>query len=166
MEAGKVLKKIDSIVFSNWIIKHYGPMSHLKVQKLLFYCDAYHLAYFNEELVIDKFQAWVHGPVSRKVFDSLKDKSLLYAEMTYEACEGDVDVDVAFAELTSDQQSLVVDVLEELSQWSAFELEGATHREEPWKEARKGYAPADRCEVEISKETTQCFYKQELLKSV
>lgn len=36
------LQKIDVLVLSDYIIKHYGPMSHLKLQKLLFYCDAYH----------------------------------------------------------------------------------------------------------------------------
>lgn len=53
MEATKHLGKIDSIVLSNYILKHYGDMSHLKLQKLLFYCDAYCLAYFGEELVTD-----------------------------------------------------------------------------------------------------------------
>ena len=66
------LQKIDVLVLSDYIIKHYGPMSHLKLQKLLFYCDAYHLAYFDTELISDKFEAWVHGPVCRKVYDSLK----------------------------------------------------------------------------------------------
>ena len=31
------LQKIDVLVLSDYIIKHYGPMSHLKLQKLLFY---------------------------------------------------------------------------------------------------------------------------------
>ncbi|MBR2290865.1 MAG: DUF4065 domain-containing protein [Prevotella sp.] len=56
-------KTIDSIVLSNYILKHYGPMSHLKLQKLLYYCDAYSLAYFGEELITDQFEAWVHWPV-------------------------------------------------------------------------------------------------------
>lgn len=68
----KSLQKIDSVVFSDYILKHYGPMSHLKLQKLIFYCDAYCLAYFDKELVTDQFEAWVHGPVSRKVYNSLK----------------------------------------------------------------------------------------------
>ena len=78
MEAAtKSLQTIDILVLSEYIIKHYGPMSHLKLQKLLFYCDAYHLAYFEQELVNDEFEAWVHGPVCRKVYDSFKDKSIL-----------------------------------------------------------------------------------------
>lgn len=77
------METIDSIILSDYILKHYGPMSHLKLQRLLFYCDAYHLAYFDKELITDKFEAWVHGPVSRKVYGSLKDKYMLYEELTY-----------------------------------------------------------------------------------
>lgn len=46
-----MLQKIDSIDLANYILYKYGSMSHLKLQKLLFYCDAYHLAYFDEELI-------------------------------------------------------------------------------------------------------------------
>lgn len=154
------IHKIDSLLLSNYILKHYGPMSHLKLQKLLFYCDAYHLAYFDVELIDDKFEAWMHGPVSRKVYNSLKDKSMLYAELSYSSSiEEDVDKD--FRELTQDQQTLIVSVLDDLSTWTGLELEKATHNERPWIEARIGYAEADKCHEIISKKTTQTFYKNE-----
>lgn len=161
MEKFKCLQKIDSVVFSDYILKHYGPMSHLKLQKLLFYCDAYCLAYFDQELVTDKFEAWVHGPVSRKVYNSLKDKSILYSDLAYSEKEGE-DVDAEFEKLTQDQQDLISSILQDLSTWTGMELEAATHREEPWLEARKGYSEADKCSVLISKETTRRFYKEEI----
>lgn len=156
------LQTIDILVLSDYIIKHYGPMSHLKLQKLLFYCDAYHLAYFDRELVSDKFQAWVHGPVCRKVYDSFKDKSVLYADISYCYNEGDIDVDTEFEKLTSDQKSLLKDVLSTLSTWTGLELERATHSEAPWRNARIGYGEADKCEIEISKSETESFYKNEI----
>lgn len=162
METCKGLQKIDSLILCEYIVKHFGSMSHLKLQKLLFYCDAYHLAYFGEELITDRFQAWVHGPVSRKVYDRLKDKSILYSDLKYEPKPDDIDVDIEFDKLTSDQKALLTDVLTELSTWTGFQLESATHNEAPWKKARSGYGPADRCEVLISKETTRDFYKSEL----
>lgn len=156
------LQTIDILVLSDYIIKHYGPMSHLKLQKLLFYCDAYHLAYFDRELVSDKFQAWVHGPVCRKVYDSFKDKSVLYADISYCYNEGDIDVDAEFEKLTSDQKSLLKDVLSTLSTWTGLELERATHSEAPWRSARIGYGEADKCEIDISKSETESFYKNEI----
>lgn len=160
MKAISNIQKIDSIVLSNYILKHYGPMSHLKLQKLLFYCDAYHLSYFNVELIDDKFEAWVHGPVSRKVFDSLKDTSLLYSDVEY--TNNGVDVDKEFELLPSLQKELLKDILSTLSTWTGPELEASTHNEKPWLEARIGYGEADRCHELISKETTRVFYKKDL----
>lgn len=156
----KVLNKIDSLVLSDYILLKYGPMSHLKLQKLLFYCDAYHLAYFNEELITDNFEAWVHGPVSKKVFDSFKDKSILYSDLSF---SGNSDKTInQFSELTSEQQELINDVLSVLSRWTSLQLETSTHKEMPWIEARNGIGIGDRCNNEISKETTRLFYKSEL----
>ena len=149
--------RIDSVVLANYILKHYGPMSHLKLQKLLFYCDAYCLAFFGEELISDKFEAWVHGPVCRRVFNEMKGSSILYADMSYSPIPG-VDEDTIFNELPFDLRDLLNDVLGNLTQWTGIELERATHQELPWIEARRGYGEADKCHVEISKETTRAFY--------
>ena len=130
MKMHKSLQKIDSVVCSDYILKHYGPMSHLKLQKLIFYCDAYCLAYFDKELVTDQFEAWVHGPVSRKVYNSLKDKSILYSDLIYSKKEGE-DVDVEFGKLTQDQQHLILSVLGDLSKWTGRELEASTHKYKP-----------------------------------
>lgn len=135
-------------------------MSHLKLQKLLFYCDAYHLAYFENELVPEPFEAWVHGPVCRVVFDALKDKSLLYADLQYS--DIGVDEETKFSLLSTSQQEFVTSILEQLSAWSSLELENATHSEAPWIEARKGYAPGDICHEVIDKEITKNYYKAEL----
>lgn len=160
MIAKEKMGKIDSLVLANYILKHYGPMSHLKLQKLLYYCDAYCLAFFGEELISDKFEAWVHGPVSRKVFNELKGISILYADMEYSPIEG-IDEDKAFNELPSEWQELLKEVLDDLNTMTGLQLERKTHGERPWIEARKGYSEADKCEVEISKETTAQFYRLE-----
>lgn len=150
--------KIDSVVLANYILKHHGPMSHLKLQKLLFYCDAYCLAFFGEELVSDKFEAWVHGPVCRRVYNQMKGASVLYTDMSYSPLQG-IDEDAVFDQLPFDVKDLITDVLGNLTQWSGIELERATHRELPWIEARTGYGEADKCHVEISKDTTRNFYR-------
>lgn len=162
MDIQKELQKIDSIVFGNYILKYYGPMSHLKLQKLLFYCDAYHLAYFDTELVSDKFEAWVHGPVSTKVFDSFKDKSVLYSDLYFPNSSVDGDPDLEFDKLTTSQKDFLKEVLSNLAKWNDLELEASSHNETPWKDARKGFSPGDICKKEISKETTKQYYKQEL----
>lgn len=165
MEAkiNKTLQKIDSLILSDYIVKHYGPISHLKLQKMLFYCDAYHMAYFNEELITDKFEAWMHGPVCRKVWNEFKDVAILNKELKYpEDSSKDKDIEDKYSMLTLDQQDFIKEVLDCFSSWTAQELEYATHTESPWMEARKGYNEGDKCEVEISKENTKTFYKKEM----
>ena len=150
----KNMATIDSIILSDYILKHYGPMSHLKLQRLIFYCD--------KELIEDSFEAWVHGPISRKVYGSLKDKYMLYEELTYSNNTKE-DVDKEFEKLTQDQQDFVISILTELSTWTMFELGASIRNEKPWKEARIGYGEADKCHVKISKETTRLFYKKDLI---
>lgn len=156
------LGKIDVLILAEYILKNYGPMSHLKLQKLLFYCQAYHLAYFGEAIIDDDFQAWVHGPVCRKVYDSLKNKSVLYSDVKYtneNGCNPDLVIEKSLASM---QTELLNDILKELSTWTGLELESSTHRESPWINARVGFSSAEICEKIISNELMKEFYSKEI----
>ncbi len=160
METIKVIGTLNAQLLADYILQKYGPMSHLKLQKLLYYCESYHLAYFDTSLIPEQFEAWAHGPVCREVFNNLKGDSLLYADLGFNG--GHNPERTIKSSLNNDQMQLLTDVLSELSTWTGLELETATHKEYPWNEARKGYAPGDRCAVKISKETMRNYYKAEL----
>ena len=83
MKVIKNLNQIDAPVLADFILHNYGEMSHLKLQKLLYYCEAYHLAYFDASLIRQDFEAWVHGPVCREVFLALKNKAVLYSDIAF-----------------------------------------------------------------------------------
>lgn len=121
-------------MIADYILQKYGPMSHLKLQKLLYYY--------------------------REVYDSLKDSSVLYVDLGF-ADTNNPEAELNNL-VSSDQSQLIIDVLNELSAWTGLELENATHSELPWCEARQGLGPADRCEKIISKNTMKSFYKAEL----
>ena len=154
----KQIALIDSIYLDEYILFRGGPMSHLKLQKILYYIQAYHLAYFNDPLIEDEFEAWVHGPVTRKLFQNLKDLSKLHDELEYEQ---DVETPdkILKKELTEEQIELIDDVIEAYCPLSGFQLETLTHSEEPWQIARKGYGIAEKCSVIIPKETMKNFYR-------
>ncbi|QTE36536.1 DUF4065 domain-containing protein [Mucilaginibacter gossypii] len=159
----KDIKRIDSYILSEYILQNWGPMSHLKLQKILYYIEGYHLAYFNDSVIDDDFQAWVHGPVSKKIYDSLKNKSILHTELTYQKSEGENNPDEVLKNtLTQDQVDFINETVEELSKISSTQLENMTHSEEPWINARRGYSAADRCEVVIDKELMKKYYRQEV----
>lgn len=150
-------------VLADYILMNYSPMSHLKLQKLLYYCEAYHLAAFNSPLIEENFEAWVHGPVCREIFNNYKNKAVLYKDLTFEGDGSKVLEEFYSNKLTSDQLDLLNDVLKTLNTWSAFELENATHEERPWIKARAGYHSGEKCSEIISKELMMEFYKSELV---
>jgi uncharacterized phage-associated protein len=49
-----------------------AQLTHLALQKLLFFSHAWHLAEFDAPLVRGLFQAWQFGPVLRAVYDSFR----------------------------------------------------------------------------------------------
>lgn len=76
-------KTVDSINLAQYVLAKVGKANHLKLQKLVYYVEAYHLAYFDGESIIsDQFEAWLHGPVSRKLWDHLKPIANVYDDVS------------------------------------------------------------------------------------
>ena len=153
--------KIKVTTLAGYILKYFGPMSHLKLQKLLYYCQAYHLANFKTELFEEDFEAWVHGPVCRPVYNIIRGKSILYSDVEYS--EYDFDSEIILQEaISSEQFNLLNDVLKPLSTWSGSELETATHNETPWIKARGSKKPNENCTEIISKDEMLEYYTNEI----
>jgi uncharacterized phage-associated protein len=133
-------------------------LSLLKLQKLLYYSQAWHLAFYNERLFLGKFQAWVHGPVSREIYDRFSNTKSLYSEVTVNDVPDDFDLN----RVPEDKQNHIDDILEVYAKYRGSQLEELTHREEPWVEARKGYRSSERCEKEISENTMRRYYAERI----
>jgi len=50
-------------------------ITHFKLQKLLYYAQAWHLAMHNEALFSDHFEGWVHGPVCREIYERFRQET-------------------------------------------------------------------------------------------
>ena len=129
-------------------------LNALKLQKLLYYVQAWSLAIYEKPAFEGKFQAWVHGPVSRQVFDRFRETHSLYDRVSVR----DVPVDFRLESLPQDLASHIDEVLESYARFSGSQLEEMTHREEPWIAARKGLPAATRCETEIDEGLMSRFY--------
>lgn len=163
IKENKNITQVDSIRLSEYILFKGGGMSHLKLQKILYYAQAYHLAYFDKPVIDDDFEAWVHGPVSRKLYNEIKDLSILYNEVQYKGEESQLNPDEYLkGELTTEQIELIDNVVEGLKDLSGLQLENMTHSEDPWIQARKGYAISEKCNEIIPKETMKNYYKQQI----
>jgi uncharacterized phage-associated protein len=110
---------------------HEQPITNLKLQKLLYYAQAWHLALFSEPLFDEPIEAWVHGPVVPSIF------------RRYKECRWN---HLPRVEWVSAQTPAVKDHLTEVwrvyGKFDAFGLEKLTHSETPWQMARAGL-PSD-----------------------
>lgn len=131
----------------------------LKLQKLLYYCQAWNLAYGRGRLFNETFQAWIHGPVSRTIYDRFAKKAM-YSPITINDLSGQ-----AFTIKPEDEQ-LICSVLSTYAQFTGDQLEYLTHTEAPWLEARQGLNPDQRSENIISDEIMEKFYRQRLVNTL
>ncbi|GAN72101.1 hypothetical protein ASY01nite_13870 [Acetobacter syzygii] len=124
-------------------------ITHLKLQKLIYYAQAWYLALENKALFPDKLEAWAHGPVCRSVYDTYRD----YGWDALPAPDDDIDL----LQCEIDHLEMIMDAYGDMS---AKKLEHLTHGEEPWIEAR-GDLPAEaRCNTKISQDTMTRFYQK------
>jgi len=120
----------------------------LKLQKLLFYAQAWHLALKEKELFEENFQAWVHGPVLLTQYHRFK-------EFKWKQ----IDVDLEKPDLDPELTQFLNEIIDIFGSETAVALELMTHRERPWLEARRGILPHEPCNNYISKQTMADYYK-------
>ena len=149
------VNKVTDLIASKFVTGD-SPLSVLKLHKLLYYVEAWHLVFFNKKLFDDDFEAWVHGPVCRRVFARFKEKNkTMYSEIL----QNDLDI-VKKNDIPNFNQvdSHIENVLETYGDFSGPQLEMLTHREDPWIRARGDLAPSQPCNEIISKESMKSYY--------
>jgi len=153
--------KITSSELSYYVLHKLGGISHLKLQKILYYIEAWHLTVLEESLINDDFEAWLHGPVIRSVYASFVGKSCnMYDTLTFDQTKATTTALEVESRLHKSQNELIADVLSEYGNKSDYHLECLTHSEEPWIEARKGVPSGEASRNKISKETMKHYYAQ------
>lgn len=121
-------------------------MTNLKLQKLLYYEQGYHLAFFNEPLFNESIEAWMYGPVVPEVYDTFKDNG-----STALSFEGEP------LELSDDEEDLFRQVYDAFRDYSAIGLMNRTHSEPTWQNAK----PTGKGTV-ISIDSMKSFFKTQL----
>lgn len=135
-----------------------NSLDALKHQKLLYYVQAWHLVFNGTKMFESEFQAWIHGPVNREIYNLYRDKKYLYSEMHVNDILNMQNIET----LTSEEKIHIDNVLEAYAHFSSTQLEHMTHNEKPWIEAREGYGPYQRCEVDIDTDTMKSYYSARL----
>jgi uncharacterized phage-associated protein len=166
-------KKVDVIDLSsfliNYSIKNEIELNHLKLQKLLYYIQAWHLVYFEKQNIFDDLpEAWVNGPVYRRVYDEFKNWRMYDEFCIKDECKNKFDDYFTQSkeklELTEEQWKYLDSILTHYSTMSHERLVYLTHLEDPWNNARKGIEPFTYSNQIISEEDMFNYYSK-LLKN-
>lgn len=123
-------------------------ITHLKLQKLVYYAQAWSMVLLGSPLFEEDFQAWAHGPVLRSLFDRFNGSGWDSLDRPDKTPKVDVETG-----------ALLEEVFRVYGQYEAKVLERLTHSEAPWIEARGGCSPEERCTTAIPKETMWAFYQ-------
>lgn len=99
-------------------------ISNLKLQKLTYYAQGFHLALTGDPLFSESIEAWAHGPVIPSLYHSFKvhGRDTIPAPKNFDAT----------AIFTKDQMELLEEVYDVFGQYSAWRLRSITHQESPW----------------------------------
>ena len=108
-------------------------VTNLKLQKLLYYVQAWYLVRNNgNRLFDDELEAWPYGPVVKSVYDAYK---RFGRDPINESSINDDSTSDTF-NLTESAKKVIEYVVDEYMSYSAYHLVKSIHREAPWQDAR------------------------------
>ena len=139
------VKEISKKIIAKTDTEHGDTISNLKLQKMLYYMQGFHLAFFGTPLFEEEIKAWQYGPVVPSVYEEYK----RYESKAIDLPEGPV------IELTEEEEAVFDNVYDEYNQFSAVALMKMTHEESPWRSTEISQV--------IDKEKIKQFFKTQIV---
>lgn len=121
-------------------------MSTWKLQKLVYYSQAWALVWDDEPIFRARIEAWANGPVVPELYRDHR------RAFSVDSWKGDP------SRLSNDHLETVDIVLAEYGNLTGRQLSLLTHAERPWNEARKGLGSTDYGNQEITLASMQDYY--------
>lgn len=116
---------LNATIIGQYFLSKNSNLTEIQIQKLVYYAYSWYMVKNNGKKLFDeKPQAWVHGPVFRSLFDSMKNYKKFSA-----ISELDIDEEV---------EKFLDIIYNVYGKYSGNELEKMTHNELPWMRARTG----------------------------
>ncbi len=119
------VNNVANYFLSKTIDEEDSKITNLKLQKLLYYAQGFHLALFEKELFTEEIEAWMHGPVSPAAYQQFKKFGANIIP-----CD---ECNEKFDEIFSQEQiELLDEVYDIFGQFSGWKLRNMTHEEPTW----------------------------------
>lgn len=140
----------SAIDVAKYILERRGEMTAMKLQKLVYYAQAWSLVWEERPIFDEPVEAWANGPVVRSLFERHRgqfkvDKDSLPSGDARRLSEADRETIDAVLQTYGSKSS----------QW----LSDLTHRERPWRRARKGLRTGQRGSEIISHRSMSEYYE-------
>ncbi|MFA6494921.1 MAG: type II toxin-antitoxin system antitoxin SocA domain-containing protein [Candidatus Paceibacterota bacterium] len=129
------------------------PITNKKLQKLVYYAQAWSLVLNDRKLFSEPIEAWVHGPAVRSLY-------IQYKKFGFEPIEEDIKQ--SSLNISGKAKELLDAVWKLYGKMDARYLEMLTHSEKPWQDARAGLQSSENSEKEISLKTMKEYYSEKL----
>lgn len=124
-----------------------SAMTPKKLQKLCYYAKVWYLALYDDNIVEEGFEAWVHGPVNPELYTQYKKYGF------------DMIPKLSTTDIPEEFRNFALKVYNTYGDLSGDELEDLTHSEMPWKNARGELKPWEGSKILISEEDMKTYYR-------
>ncbi len=133
---------------AKYILAVKGAMPAMKLQKLVYYTQAWSWVWDERRLFPEHIEAWTNGPVI----------PALWQQAQYRYIVGPEDITGDVSRLDQDAKDTIVGVLEFYGGKTAQELSDLTHVEAPWRIARGSLPSNARSSARITDDSIRRYY--------
>jgi uncharacterized phage-associated protein len=132
---------------ASYILKRLGGMTTMKLQKLVYYAQAWSLVWDDKPLFRNRIEAWANGPVVPDLYRVHRGE---FSVVSWP--RGDA------AKLNPEQRETVDAVIKFYGHRSSQWLSSLTHQENPWRDAREFVPAGAFCDTEITPAAMAEYY--------
>ena len=161
METQKKCPSKDAILIAYYFVKKNEQdkkgLDNKKLQKLLYYSQAWSVVLNRKPIFPNKIEAWIHGPAIPEVWRVFKEFNFSspHPEITEEQ----------FHCLDNNDKKILDEVWTIYGRFDGNYLETLSHNELPWQKAREGFSASESSQNEITLDMMNDFYSQKLKKT-
>lgn len=132
---------------AKYILRRTGPMTAMKLQKLVYYSQAWSLVWDESPVFDEPIEAWANGPVVKTLYDAHR------GQFRVSSIGGG-----RITNLRVHSRETIDAVLEHYGHRTAQWLSDLTHMEKPWRDAREGLPEGSRSSRVISHASMADYY--------
>jgi uncharacterized phage-associated protein len=130
-----------------YILEKKKALTAMKLQKLVYYAQAWSLVWDEKPLFRNRIEAWANGPVTPDLYNAHRGEFTITEEPHGDATK-----------LNKVERETVDAVLRDYGKKTATWLSALTHEEAPWIEARDGIPAGQRSNRQITDASMTEFY--------